>query len=120
MKRTFSSLIRAVMLSPSSASGLRSRKLVREPIRSTANGVDSSKLGDRPDQTPRIQYRHWLIIFMLVTGVYSLVVYVDNRMPDVLPSNQYVEFSETRARSTLKTLAGFGPRPSGSVACEVR
>uniref|UniRef100_A0A914VXQ3 FXNA-like protease n=1 Tax=Plectus sambesii TaxID=2011161 RepID=A0A914VXQ3_9BILA len=109
------------MLAPSSPSGLRSRKLVREPIRSETNGNGySTKTCSKPDQTSRIQFRHWLLILVIVASVYSFVVYVDNRMPEVLPSNQYVEFSETRARTFLKTLAGFGPRPSGSVACEVK
>lgn len=107
------------MSSPDSSIGLRSRKMAREPIRSSANGTDSAKVCGKPDQTSRMHYRHWLLVLGLVASVYSLVVYVDNRMPEVLPSTQYVEFSETRARATLKTLADFGPRPSGSSACEV-
>ncbi|MCP9262080.1 Endoplasmic reticulum metallopeptidase 1 [Dirofilaria immitis] len=64
-------------------------------------------------------FRHWLLILIVVSGIYGFVVYQDSRMPEVKPAGQFDEFSEERARLLLNLLTSLGPRTSGSENCEV-
>jgi hypothetical protein len=112
----------------SDVSELRSRgKLSRDSIHSPTRSTTTDDYDDRFQSTvpfnrndERIGYRHWLLIVALVAIVYSSIVYLDNRMPEVVNDvQQFVQFSETRARRSLDTFVMHGPRPSGSDACEV-
>lgn len=51
--------------------------------------------------------------------IYASVVYLDRRMPNVLPANETSRFSEERTRNFLEKLTALGPRSSGSIALEV-
>lgn len=65
-------------------------------------------------------FRHWLLILLIIACVYAFIYYEDSRMPDVISSGQYENFSEDRARQLLVAITALGPRPSGSEACEVK
>ncbi|VBB31171.1 unnamed protein product [Acanthocheilonema viteae] len=73
-----------------------------------------------PDKKSQyLGFRHWLLILIVIGGIYGFVVYQDNRMPKVKPAGQFEEFSEERARLLLHSLADLGPRTSGSENCEI-
>uniref|UniRef100_A0A7E4VJ68 FXNA-like protease n=1 Tax=Panagrellus redivivus TaxID=6233 RepID=A0A7E4VJ68_PANRE len=63
-------------------------------------------------------YTEWLIVLVLIAGLYAFVVWQDHRLPAVVPANQHGNFSEERARIMLKSITDLGPRPSGSEALE--
>lgn len=66
----------------------------------------------------QLGFFNWIAIFASVAVIYAFVVWQDQRMPDVRPSNQYKNFSEIRARQFLNQITNLGPRPSGSEAAE--
>ena len=66
-----------------------------------------------------IGFRHWLLILLTIAAIHALVVYQDNRMPNVVEKGNYDVFSEERARLFLHKITSLGARPSGSKACEV-
>ncbi len=78
-----------------------------------------TKPASRDSPSELLGYRHWLIVFALVGATYGLVVWLDHRMPAVVPSSAANVFSEERARVLLKQLTDLGPRISGSDECEV-
>ncbi|EJW86570.1 hypothetical protein WUBG_02516 [Wuchereria bancrofti] len=100
--------------------------------RNISRDVDSAKGTNRRNMLKNVKtdwfidkksqylgFRHWLLILMIVSGIYGFVVYQDNRMPEVKPAGQFDEFSEERARLLLHSLTDLGPRTSGSENCEV-
>uniref|UniRef100_A0A0N5B3C6 FXNA-like protease n=1 Tax=Strongyloides papillosus TaxID=174720 RepID=A0A0N5B3C6_STREA len=66
-----------------------------------------------------IDYSVWFFTIIVVVSCYSLVVYFDRLMPPIRKSDDVHNFSEERARLFLDKLVSFGPRPSGSDACEI-
>ncbi|VDM38403.1 unnamed protein product [Toxocara canis] len=106
---------------------------LRSRGRSALRGVDDAKAlvdemmpeGYSPSwmRTKRhldvLGFRHWLLILAVIGLVYAMVVYQDNRMPNLEPMGQFERFSEPRARQLLNALTDLGPRVSGSRACEV-
>ncbi|CAD5215447.1 unnamed protein product [Bursaphelenchus xylophilus] len=111
-------------LSRRMASNLRSR---RRP----ADSKEASELLDRVEGSFRdlvekdrrekdtLGFKHWLITVAALAILYGLVVFQDRRLPDVLPADQFEQFSEVRAREILNKITSLGPRPSGSQALEV-
>ncbi|VDN41522.1 unnamed protein product [Gongylonema pulchrum] len=91
----------------------------REAESATTRWVDPLELMRAKLELEDLGFRHWLLILLIIGGIYGFVVYEDKRMPAVKPAGQYDEFSEERARILLRSLTDLGPRPSGSESCEV-
>ncbi|CEF70846.1 Endoplasmic reticulum metallopeptidase 1 [Strongyloides ratti] len=66
-----------------------------------------------------IDYSIWFLTIIIIVFCYITVVYFDRLMPPIRKSDDINNFSEERARLILNKIVSFGPRPSGSDACEI-
>uniref|UniRef100_A0A0K0EA81 FXNA-like protease n=1 Tax=Strongyloides stercoralis TaxID=6248 RepID=A0A0K0EA81_STRER len=66
-----------------------------------------------------IDYSIWLFTIIIIVVCYIIVVYFDRLMPPIRKADDFNNFSEERARLFLDKIVSFGPRPSGSDACEI-
>ncbi len=97
----------------SSGSGLRSRIKARNVDlgpETSAPGLDDRKTPARNvlHDSERLGFAHWLFMLVVVVAFYGTASWLDARMPEVVDSSQKTQFSEERARDTLKKLTDLG------------
>uniref|UniRef100_A0A1I7XT37 glutathione gamma-glutamylcysteinyltransferase n=1 Tax=Heterorhabditis bacteriophora TaxID=37862 RepID=A0A1I7XT37_HETBA len=97
---------------------------VRRRVGITSKSADSNVpyyevIDDKTQRTTEaLGFKHWLLIMGCIGLIYGGVVYLHRKMPPVVDSSHWEQFSEVRARDLLKKLTALGPRPSGSDSLE--
>jgi hypothetical protein len=98
---------------------LRSRRVKSTTSRTIDHQNDIPITDSKSHVDTHLHNRHWLIVFGVLIATIQLVAHYHNRLPaPEHPSPTNDRFSEHRALPLLTRLSNFGPKPSGSDACD--